>query len=85
MTDARFMGHKKGNEYAAGLGNLYNVAPKAVLAAIAYSYAARLVEGNGELDGSAEGWEKVKTQVYLEWKALHGAGIVPQAPPSVLE
>lgn len=74
---ALFMGHKKGNEYAASLGALYNETPKAVLAALAVSLAVRIVEG----EGTEDTFEAAARLVRDEWAALHRAGIVPQSPP----
>ena len=70
MKNARFNGHKLGNEYAAMLGDLYNAMPKAVLGAIVASYAS-----------TGGDWpENVERNVLTEWWALYNAGIVPQKP-----
>jgi hypothetical protein len=63
-------GIKIGNSYAEALGELYEKMPKAVLAAIAVSYAT---QGGDYLD-------EAKERVMDEWKALHANGIVPQKP-----
>jgi len=63
-------GFKIGNEYAALLG-FYDRIPKAVLAAIAVSYAT----SGGDFLRLAE------PNVAREWQILNQAGIVPQAPP----
>lgn len=68
---ANFMLNKIGNEYAAVLGDLYNEAPKAVLAAICVSFAS---SGGDRLDEAA-------AAILAEWNTLHRAGIVPQKPP----
>ena len=71
---ARFNGVKLGNGYAAELGDLYNIAPKAVLAAIAVSFGT---SGGDRL-------HEARDVVLAEWIALHRAGIVPQMPPKRL-
>jgi len=61
---------KRRNEYISALGNFYARTPKAVFAAIAFSYANRLFaksEGTEVVDCLAE-----------EWRVLHENGIVPQ-------
>lgn len=68
---AIFAGMKQGNEYAAEVGDLYNVAPKAVWAAIAVSLATC---GGDRLD-------EARALVLHEWRALHTAGVVKQEPP----
>lgn len=74
MTDKTvFPGHKKGNQYAAMLGDLYNEAPKAVLAAIAVSFAVIL-------DGE-ERHERAANAVLSEWWTLYDAGVIAQKPP----
>lgn len=70
MSGARFNGHKIGNGYAEQLGDVYNVAPKAVLAAIAVSFAS---SGGDELEAARE-------RVLREWWILHENGIVKQRP-----
>lgn len=59
------------NEYVGTLGTLYSKTPKAVFAAIAVS---TLTCGGDELD-------KARARLLEEWRILHQAGIVPQAPP----
>lgn len=58
------------NEYQAELGKLFEEMPKAVLAAVAVSFAT---QGGNELD-------QAQVRVAKEWSALHLAGIVPQKP-----
>ena len=70
---AIFAGHKRGNDYAALLGKQYQAMPKALLAAIAVSFAIRL-------DGE-ENTERAIQLVLYEWQALYDAGIVTQPPP----
>ena len=70
---AWFSLNKRGNEYAAALGNDYNLMPKAVLAAIAVSLAVRV---NGEEDFAA-----ARELVVSEWEALYRNGIVTQKSP----
>ena len=53
--------------------HVYNAAPKAVLAAIAVSFAVHL-------DGE-ERLERAAGAVLAEWWALYRAGVVPQKPP----
>lgn len=71
MKPAIFPGVKRGNAYAALLGGTYNAAPKAVLAAIAVSFATT----GGDNPDVAE------QAILDEWATLHQAGIVAQAPP----
>ena len=61
---------KKSNEYAAAFAKLYDVTPKAVFAAIAWSLANRI------------GGNEVHT-VMQEWNILHLNGIVPQPAPRI--
>jgi hypothetical protein len=68
-------GVKLSNEYAKLLGPLYTGMPKAVIAAIAVSFANRINEG--VFDG-------VECLIADEWQALYENGIVPQRPPSEL-
>jgi hypothetical protein len=68
-------GHKKGNNYAAGISQwLYDATPKAVFAAIAVSPAI-----NGGVTVEVNDTEDA--YVLREWALLHQQGIVPQAPP----
>jgi len=62
----------KGNKYAAELGRLYDDIPKAVLAAIAVSYAST---GGDHIDDAVP-------NILREWGILHENGIVPQKPPA---
>lgn len=71
IKPARFHGGKVGNAYAAELGDLYNAAPKAVLAAIAVSFATM---GGDEI-------EQARARVLAEWLTLYRNGIVTQKPP----
>ena len=64
---------KLSNEYAAKLGIAFDDMPKAVLAAVAVSFAARIFGEDSVLGPGVE--------VLREWRVLHAAGIVPQAPP----
>lgn len=73
MTRTLMGGVKIGNEYARMLERDYARTPKAVLAAIAVSFAIHLQD--------EEDLSKARGQVMAEWAALHAAGIVPQAPP----
>lgn len=60
------------NDYARLLG-FFDRIPKAVLAAIAVSYAARLNE---------DGLELAEWEVAREWRTLHENGIVRQPVPA---
>jgi hypothetical protein len=62
------------NQYSQAFGKLYDKTPKAVFAAVAYSFAMRLNEDNPE-----ESLEEFMD----EWKTLNEQAIVPQAPPKV--
>jgi hypothetical protein len=64
-------GLKLHNEYAAAFGCLYAKTPKAVFAAVAFSYAQRLTEDKA---GAAV------PEFLNEWRILNESGIVPQAP-----
>jgi hypothetical protein len=63
---------KRRNEYVNALGKFYARTPKAVFAAIAFSYANRLF-------AKSEGTEVVDALVD-EWKVLHDNEIVSQKP-----
>lgn len=63
---------KIGNDYARCLDRLYADMPKAVLAAVAVSFASH---GGDDLAGA-------KAAILAEWKVLHANGIVPQKPPA---
>jgi hypothetical protein len=65
------------NEYLDSLGGYYSETPKAVLAALVVSFAARL--GTGSLDDISPA--AIVPVVLAEWRTLHAAGIVPQSPP----
>lgn len=62
--------NKVSNEYAEELGSLYDRIPKAVLAAIAVSYAS-----NGGYD-----MEHAVDNILAEWQCLHNNHIIPQKP-----
>lgn len=64
---------KSHNEYAAVFGKHYRRIPKAVFAAIAFSFAVR-IHGEQPLDEQVD-------NVLKEWHALYENGIVPQIPP----
>jgi len=68
---AVFPGHKRGNQYAELLGAAYNDMPKALLAAIAVSFAARLED---------DSLDKAGALVLEEWRALYQNGVVSQRP-----
>jgi len=65
-------GMKTGNEYSRALV-AYDRIPKAVLAAVAYSFASRLIA-----DGDSP--TMVELAILDEWDVLHQNGIVPQGP-----
>lgn len=61
-----------GGKYAAAFEKLYASTPKAVFAAVAYSFASLLEEGRQEN----------AVPLFLnEWRVLHQNGIVQQTPP----
>lgn len=64
---------KIGNEYARAFGPLYARTPKAVFAAIAFSFALRLNEDHAD---------RAAAEFLKEWETLHANGIVDQRPPS---
>jgi hypothetical protein len=64
---------KSFNDYAKSLGPMYARTPKAVFAAIAYSFADRII-ANPDAD--------LAKVIKEEWAVLHDNGIVPQKPPS---
>lgn len=68
-------GMKTGNEYAGALGKLYARTPKAVFAAVAYSFA------NWACGEEAVNRDEQVARFVAEWQALYDNGIVPQAPP----
>lgn len=70
-----FAVNKTSNEYADLIDNsLYEKMPKAVLAAIAASFALRMAEDD---------FSQVQSIMVEEWQALYDNGIVPQKPPKV--
>lgn len=73
MREARavFPGVKKGNDYAAALGDAYNAMPKAVTAGIMVSLAMRL---------SDDDLNAALALIREEWATLHRSGIIPQEP-----
>ncbi len=62
---------KKTNYYSNAFGRLYAKTPKAVFAAIAYSYTS---SGGDDPEHALE-------RFLDEWRILHQNGIVHQAPP----
>jgi len=66
--------NKISNEYAQTLRGegLYDAIPKAVLAAIAISYAT----------GGGDWIEHAKERIVTEWNTLHENGIIPQSVPA---
>lgn len=63
---------KTGNNYARALVS-YERIPKAVLAAVAYSFASRLIADD-------DSPTMIEMAILDEWDVLHQNGIVPQAP-----
>jgi hypothetical protein len=63
---------KIGNEYQRVIGRLAEECPKAVLAAIAVSYASA---GGDHL-------ARAEKELAWEWQCLYDNGIVPQNPPA---
>jgi hypothetical protein len=72
---------KSSNEYAQAFERLYAKTPKAVFAAVAFSYANISCGEDGHESGSSE--ETVR-RFLNEWRILHENGIVPQKPPKEL-
>lgn len=68
---------KLGNEYARAVVE-YERIPKAVFAAIAYSFASRILATCG---GDSDSPTMIEAAIIEEWKILNQNGIVPQAPP----
>jgi hypothetical protein len=64
---------RRGNDYLAHLGPLYAKTPKAVFAAMAFSFAF--------IDVEEQGVEQALARLRFEWQALYDNGIVPQKPP----
>lgn len=65
-------GMKTRNEYACALTS-YDRTPKAVFAAIAYAFAARIIADHDS--------PTIESAILHEWHVLHENGIVPQEPP----
>lgn len=65
---------KSGNVYAQQYGATYKRIPKAVFAAIAYSFADRY------RDESTYAETQALDSFYREWEILHQNGIIPQKP-----
>jgi hypothetical protein len=66
--------NKISNEYAQALGRFYSSTPKAVFAAIAFSFAERLFAKSATT--------KNIDCLLEEWKILHENGFIPQKPPA---
>ena len=64
---------KASNEYAAKFGPLYSKIPKAVFAAVAFSYTS---SGGDDLEHGVE-------RFLEEWRILSDNGIVRRRPPKV--
>jgi agmatine/peptidylarginine deiminase len=62
------------NEYARAFGPLYARIPKAVFAAVAFSFAG-WAAGN-----EAKDTDQQVERFLAEWRVLHENGIVPQGP-----
>jgi hypothetical protein len=60
------------------MGKFFESTPKAVFAALAYSWASMLPT---DCDGEAETDEEVIRRLTAEWQTLHDNRIVPQRPP----
>jgi len=65
---------KSSNEYAQAFGPLYAKIPKAVFAAVAFSFAG-WAAGN-----EAKDTDQQVERFIAEWRTLHDNGIVPQNP-----
>jgi hypothetical protein len=70
---------KIGNEYAQAFGKLYAKTPKAVFAAVAYSYAT------WACGTEAKTSDEAVARFLSEWRTLQENGIVPQKPPSLAQ
>jgi hypothetical protein len=66
-------GTKRLNEYVDAVAN-YELMPKAVLAAIAFSFAKRINDDEDHF--------RAESLMLEEWATLHHNGIVPQPVPS---
>jgi len=67
-----YAANKKGNEYAEAIDrDVYEKMPKAVIAAVAVSFATC---GGDHI-------EEATNAMLVEWWTLYQAGIVPQKPP----
>lgn len=67
-------GTKKRNDYVREIPS-YDDIPKAVFAAIAFSFAMRLEEDDAD---------RARRLLVTEWAILHQSGLVPQPVPSRL-
>ena len=65
---------KRSNEYANGFGREYARIPKAVFAAVAYSYA------NWACGQEASDNAVIVARFMQEWQTLYDNGLVPQKP-----
>jgi len=72
----KLRGVKIGNNYSRAMDKFYADTPKAVFAAIAFSYATWAC-GNEALET-----EEIIGRMMTEWKTLHENEIIPQPPPN---
>jgi len=70
-------GVKIGNQYAHALGKFYEETPKAVFAALAFSYASVFGTSDNGQDEAIDPQEVIARLVH-EWAVLHENGIIPQ-------
>lgn len=69
---------KTTNEYQQAFGGLYDKTPKAVLAAVIFSWASREASAAGFTEGASR--EAIRN-FRAEWQCLYENGIVRQKPP----
>lgn len=70
-------GIKVTNEYVQALGEWYRQTPKAVFAAIAYSYAVNAFPNS---EAPPVTIDDAIQELTSEWSVLHTSGIVAQSP-----
>ena len=68
---------KRTNEYSQAFGRLYAKTPKAVFAAVAFSYA------NWACGEESANDQETIGRFIQEWRVLHENGLVSQKPPKV--
>lgn len=66
---------KTSNSYVKAFGRLYASTPKAVFAAVAFSYAGWAIGSEAKTN------DEQIARFLAEWRTLYDNGIVPQRPP----